>query len=240
MTDLIEQRSAAPEETPPVAVRKHHWLRWVFVGVATILVLVIAGLYVFVHFLGGATPAPLSLPELHATGEGVGSTSIDGTWTVGNGSLAGYRVREDFLGPGDSVVGRTSGVTGHVLISHSQASSASFRVDLTSLKSNGKPQPQFAGILGTASHPDATLTLTAPIVPISSPAANKEFRAHATGQLAMHGTTHSVTFEITAHSSGPTLEAVGSVPIVFSDWNIKPPTFLQDDGVVEFLLVMHQ
>jgi polyisoprenoid-binding protein YceI len=210
------------------------------VGVATILVLVIAGLYVFVHFLGGATPAPLTLPELHATGAGVGSTSIDGTWTAGKGSLAGYRVREDFLGPGDSVVGRTNGVTGHVVISHSQVSSASFRVDLTSLKSNGKTQAQFAGIMGTASHPDATLTLTAPIVPSSSPATNKEFRANVAGQLAMHGSTHSVTFEITARYGGSTLEAVGSVPIVFSDWDIKAPTFLQSSGVVEFQLVMHR
>jgi polyisoprenoid-binding protein YceI len=210
------------------------------VGVVSILVLVIAGLYIFVHFLGGATPAALTLPQMDSTGAGVGSTSIDGSWTVGKGSVVGYRVREDFLGPGDSVVARTSGVTGHVVISRSQVSSASFRVDLTSLRSSGKTQPQFAGILGTASHPDATLTLTAPIVPRSSVTTNKVFRAQATGQLAMHGSTRPVTFQITARYSGSTLDAVGSIPIVLSDWDIKPPTFLQDDGVVEFLLVMHQ
>jgi polyisoprenoid-binding protein YceI len=237
MTDAF-RRSPSRERSLPS--RKRHWLRWVVAGVATILVLVIAGLYIFVHFLGGATPAPLTLPELHATGVGAGSSSIDGTWTVGKGSLAGYRVREDFLGPGDSVVGRTSGVTGHVVISHGQASSASFRVDLTTLKSNGKTQPQFAGILGTVSHPDATLTLTAPIVPRSSSATNKEFKAKATGQLAMHGAKHSVTIEITARVSGPALEAVGSMPIAFSDWDIKAPTLLQSNGVVEFVLVMHQ
>ena len=237
MTDAI---GLSPTQGRSESSRKRRWLRWVVVGVATILVLVVAGLYVFVHFLGGATPARLTLPELHASGVGLGSSSIDGTWTVGNGSLAGYRVRKDFLGPGDSVVGRTSGVTGHVVISHSRVSSASFRVDLTSLKSNGKTQSQFAGILGTVSHPDATLTLAAPIVPRSSPALNKEFRAYATGQLAMHGSTRSVTFDITARYSGSALEATGSIPIAFSDWDIKAPTFLQNDGVVEFLLVMHR
>ena len=51
MTDAIR---LSPSQGRSASSRKRHWLRWVVVGVATILVLVTAGLYVFVHFLGGA------------------------------------------------------------------------------------------------------------------------------------------------------------------------------------------
>lgn len=237
---MAYEAGRGPIEQRPVRTRRRRWLRWAVAGVATILVLVVAGTYVFIHLLGGPTPAPLTLPKLHASGTGLAISSINGTWTVGKGSLAGYHVREDFLGPGNSVVGRTGTVGGKAVIADDQVSSASFRVDLASLKSNGKTQPQFAGILATASHPDASLILTSPIVAGSSLAINKEFRAKATGQLAMHGSTRSVTFEITARYNGSELEAVGSIPVVFSDWNIKAPSFLQNNGVVEFLLVMHR
>jgi hypothetical protein len=53
--------------------------------------------------------------------------------------------------------------------------------------------------------------------------------------------TRSVAFELTARYSGSVLEEAGSIPVVFSNWNIKGPGWpLQDHGVVEFLLAMHR
>jgi polyisoprenoid-binding protein YceI len=132
-------------------------------------------------------------------------------------------------------------VTGTVVIANTQVSSASFRVDLTTVKANGKTQSQFARILDTQSYPAATFTLTTPIVASAVPTINKTFTANATGVLAIHGVTRSVTFQLTARYSGSVLEEAGSIPVVFSNWNIKGPGWpLQSHGVVEFLLVMHR
>jgi polyisoprenoid-binding protein YceI len=236
MTDVVR-----PSQQRPVSAGKHHWWRWLVASVATVLVLGVAGSFVLLHYFIGPAPAPLSLAPLRATGPGTGSSSIDGTWTVGRGSLAGYRVQEDFLWQRDSVVGRTSAVTGEVVIDRAEASSASFRVDLTTVAANGKTQPQFAGIADTASYPNATFTLTTPIVAGVDPAINQSFTVQATGLLTMHGTTRSVTFELTARYTGSVLEEAGSIPVRFSRWNIKSPGYpLQNHGVVEFLLVMHR
>jgi len=238
MTDLVRQ---SPSQQHQVSAVKRHWRRWVAAIAATILVLGVVGVFVALKVFIGPTPASLALPPLSAAAPGAGSSSIDGTWTAGSGSLAGYRVGEDFLWQHGSVVGRTSSVTGTVVIANTQVSSASFRVDLTTVKANGKTQPQFAGILGTKSYPTATFTLTTPIVASTVPTINKTFTANATGSLAIHGVTRPVTFELTARYSGSVLEEAGSIPVVFSNWNIKGPGWpLQSHGVVEFLLVMRR
>jgi polyisoprenoid-binding protein YceI len=218
--------------------RKHRWLRWVVAGLVTVVVLAFAGTFVFIHFLAGPVPAPLALPKLNAAAAGKDSSPADGTWTAGKGSLAGYRVREEFIGPGNSIVGRTSAVTGKAVIAHNDIASASFRVDLTTVVANGKIQPQLAKILDTAGFPDATLTLTKPIVTGSGLVTNKTFKVKAAGLLAMHGTTRPVTFQVTARYSGSLLYAAGSIPVVFSDWNIHAPELLQNNGLLEFLLVL--
>jgi polyisoprenoid-binding protein YceI len=238
MTDLVRQ---SPSQQHQASAGKRHWGRWAAAIAATILVLGVVGVFVALKAFIGPTPAPLALPPSSATGAGTSSSSIDGTWTAGSGSLAGYRVGEDFLWQHGSVVGRTSSVTGTVVIANTQVSSASFRVDLTTVKANGKTQPQFAGIVDTTSYPTATFTLTTPIVASAVPTINKTFTANATGVLAIHGVTRSVTFELTARYSGSVLEEAGSIPVVFSNWNIKGPGWpLQSHGVVEFLLVMHR
>jgi polyisoprenoid-binding protein YceI len=62
----------------------------------------------------------------------------------------------------------------------------------------------------------------------------------ATGDLAMHGTTRTVTFHVTARRSGATIQVSGSIPITFADWNISNPSggpaTTEDHGALEFLL----
>jgi polyisoprenoid-binding protein YceI len=69
---------------------------------------------------------------------------------------------------------------------------------------------------------------------------NKTFRVQAAGLLDMHGITRPVTFEVTARYSGSLLEAAGSIPVLFPGWNIRTPQFLQNHGLLEFLLVLRQ
>jgi polyisoprenoid-binding protein YceI len=174
------------------------------------------------------------------TPAGAGSSSIDGTWTVANGSSAGYRVPEEFLWQHGTLVARTTAVTGKLVIAHAEVSSATLRVDLSKVTAGGKTPSGLAGILDTASHRGALFTLTKPIVIGSAPAINATFTASATGLLAMHGTTHLVTFAVAARYAGSQLEAAGSIPIVLSDWDIKAPFAVQDQGSAEFLLLMQR
>src|ERR1022692_5352661 len=105
MADMVRQRSPIRLDRVAAAWRRR-WLRWVVAGLVTVVVLVFAGAYVFVYFLAGPVPVPLALPELTAAAAGRGSAPVSGTWTAGKGSLAGYRVREDFPGPGNTIARR--------------------------------------------------------------------------------------------------------------------------------------
>jgi polyisoprenoid-binding protein YceI len=239
MKNLMRRGSLTRQEAPVIS-RKHRWWRWLGAAIASILIVAVAGPFIYFHLLATPTPAPLTLSKIDTATASTGNSSIDGMWTVGKGSRAGYRVQEQILWQGNTLVGRTSAVTGKLVIAHREISSASFDVDLTMIKTNGKALPQFAGILDTAGHPEATFTLTKPIVPGLDPGSNSVFEQKATGELTIHGTTRSVTIAIAGRHTGSELEEAGSIPIRFSTWNIHAPYGIQDHGIVEFLLVLHQ
>jgi len=222
-----------------VSGRKHRWLRRAVASLVVIVVLVVGGSLLFLDFFLGPAPAPLALTTPVAASGGSPST-IDGTWTAGVGSLAGYRVRASILGQGGDVVGRSSAVSGQVMISGDDAVSGTLSVDLTKLQQDGKAQPQLAQILATGAYPDATFTLSTPIVPASRPVIGEPFTVRATGMLTMHGSTQTIVAAITARWDGSSLEATGSIPVVFADWKVTTPWGLEDHGSIEFLLVLHQ
>src|SRR5258708_31037213 len=105
------------------------WLRWVIAAVVVVIVIGVGGPYVFFHFIEGNGPAPLSLtpsPSTSTSAPGTQSASpvssqgspgpVAGTWVVGSGSRVGYRVKEILAGQSHTAVGRTSPVTGQMLI----------------------------------------------------------------------------------------------------------------------------
>ena len=59
-------------------------------------------------------------------------------------AVAGFRVRETALGLSSDAVGRTTAVTGTVVIPGSRVASAAIRVDLAAITGAGKRQPQVA------------------------------------------------------------------------------------------------
>ena len=71
--------------------------------------------YVYIHFIEGPAPAKLELPKSHGDVVHLRAPrrdrrpprrrSLDGTWNVGTGSLAGYRVQEVLLGQNATAVG---------------------------------------------------------------------------------------------------------------------------------------
>ena len=208
--------------------RKRHWLRWTLAGG---VVLVVAGGFVSLQSLVGPVPPALALAHVRPTPSGAGSSSIDGTWTVANGSSAGYRVPEEFLWQHSTLVAQTTAVTGKLVIAHAEVSSATLRFDLSAITANGKAPSGLAGILDTASRRDAVFTLTKPIVNGFTPAINQTFTASATGSLAMHWTTHLVTFGVAARYAGSHLEAAGSTPTRSSGLEHQVPVRRRGSGL---------
>ena len=221
--------------------RRHRWWRWVVAGVAALVILVVlaAGLIIKLQ----PSPAPLALSA------GVASPPaglLDGRWAAAAGSVAGFRVRESAFGMSNDTVGRTSAVTGFIVISGDRVTSGAFRIGLTSMKVGGKAQPQFATSLGTRKDPVATIALTKPVALNAAFASGATVTEQVTGRLVMHGISRTVVVSVSGRRDGSALQVAGSIPVTFSRWAIRGPqsfgfiASLANSGIAEFLLSLHR
>jgi polyisoprenoid-binding protein YceI len=214
--------------------------RWIIAVVAAVVVVVVAGPFIYIHFIEGKAPAKLALSTT-AGAPGGSAPSVNGTWTVTPGSEAGYRVGEVIFGQTNTAVGRTSVITGSVTVSGTSVESGSFTADLTAVHSDQSQRDnQFQHrIMDTSKYPTAMFVLTKPINLGAMPAVGTTITATAAGDLTLHGTTRPVTVPVTAR--GSELQVLGTIPVVFADYSIPSPSLAgvvttQDHGVLEFLL----
>jgi polyisoprenoid-binding protein YceI len=224
--------------------------KWLVGGVVVLVVLGIAGPFVYIHFIEGPAPAKLSLPPAShttspSTSSGASSASgdVDGTYHVGSGSEAGYRVSEVLVGQHATAVGRTSKIWGTVSITNGAVASGTFSVDMASVVSDqSQRNAQFDGrIMDVARYPTATLTLTAPIALGTVPPVGTKVTYTASGTLAMHGVRRSVHFSLTTERTAAGIDALADLPIVFADWDIANPSIggfvtTADSGTLEVLV----
>src|ERR1700691_947692 len=125
------------------------WIRWLIACAAVLVVAVVGGPFVYIQFISGKAPAPLSVrsatgaPPGSATAggqsAGSGSTavtakSIAGTWRTTRSSQVGYRVKEVLFGQDNIAVGRTSDVAGHLTIRGTKVTAGSFVVQMATIK----------------------------------------------------------------------------------------------------------
>ena len=121
-----------------MATRRRRRLIFGVVGVVVLVVLVaFLAPYIYIHFIEGPAPVKLELPSSSVTtttAAGSAATpstsSLDGTWNVGSGSQAGYRVQEVLVGQNATAVGRTSKIWGSLTISGSTVTKGTFTVDM--------------------------------------------------------------------------------------------------------------
>jgi len=249
--------------------RPRHWLRWLIGAIVVLVVLGVGGPFVYIHFFNVSTPAALSLPTTSssassssggttasgttasgtATAGTAASAALAGPYSVGSGSVVGYRVNEVLLGQNTTAVGRTTSVTGHLTIVGTTATAATFSVPMDTVHSDkSQRDAQFdSRIMDVAQYPTGTFTLTHPIDLAPLPASGVIKSYTADGKLMLHGTTRAVTFTLTAErgtakDGGTQIEVVGHIPVLFSDYNIQNPSLggfvtTQDNGLLEFLLV---
>jgi polyisoprenoid-binding protein YceI len=227
-----------PDHVTPTVGKRRRW-RWIAGAAVAVISLVVVAAGIFVKL--EPTAPPLALPTAPASAP---AGSLDGTWAVGSGSVAGFRVGETVLGFGNDVVGRTTAVTGTMVIAGDRVASAMFRVDLTAITVGGKAQPQFAQSLGTRDHPAATFTLARPVTLSPAFGSGMVVTVTATGYLAMNGVSRLVSATISARRDGSAIQAAGSIPVAFPGWRITGPAgfgflgSLANHGIAEFRLVL--
>jgi polyisoprenoid-binding protein YceI len=224
------------------------WKTWLPIGVAALIVLVVVVPYAFIHFVQGASPAPLALSATSSASSpsqaaSAGDSGTDGTWKLQGSSIVGYRVDEVLFGQTHTAVGRTTSVTGSLTAAGKTVTDATFTVDMTTVTSDDdRRDEQFQGrIMETSTYPTATFTLTKPVDFGSLPTEGQQRTSQVTGTLALHGVTKTVTFDVSSERVGSAMQVAGSIPITFADWNISNPSFAgivttQDHGVLEFKL----
>ena len=236
------------------------WIKWLAAAAAVLVVLVVGGPFVYIHFISGSAPAPFSVrsaasatPGSAASGQSGGSgttagaaKSVAGTWNVARGSQVGYRVKEVLFGQDNIAVGRTSDIAGQLTIRGTTVTAGSFTVQMATIKSDqAERDVQFNGrIMDTSAFPTGKLTLTRPISFAPLPAVGVAKTYTADGRLTLHGSTRPVTFQLTAERTKTGIEASGSIPVLFSKWGIGNPSFgpisTQNHGLLEFLLALRK
>jgi polyisoprenoid-binding protein YceI len=211
--------------------------------VAVVALVVLAGGGAYAYFFSGlrASPSALALSSPTATSTASANASpaaaSGGTWTVTSGSLAGYRVKEQFVGQSSTheAVARTNGVTGTVTITKSGdtyvMSAAKITVDLSGLASvdsvagynvtNRDRIVQQA--LDVRSFPTAVFEASSTELPPAA-ASGQAVTVSVPGKLTIHGVTKDATATLQLRVSGSSAQVAGSIAITMTDYGVNPPT----------------
>lgn len=218
--------------------------RVIVLSVLAVAVLVVAAIATYVILANRNAPDSLDSTSA-ASGEPFDPGALSGAWTVGAQSLAGYRVDEVLAGQDVTVVGRTSAVSGRVIIEDAHLTSAQLSVELGKVETdNSNRDDAFRDLLKTAEFPEATFVVDEPVdLALAVPEGDAQsVRLEVPGQLTVAGTTVDVTASVVATVHGSEVTLAGSIPVTFADFNIEAPDLgfvtVEDQGTVEFSLVM--
>ncbi|MBM3671364.1 MAG: YceI family protein [Actinobacteria bacterium] len=184
------------------------------------------------------------------------SSDVAGTWSVDtsigsfdaeaedySSAWVGYRVREELAGIGaKTAFGRTPDVQGFLTIEGTTVTVVDIEADLTTLQSDDSRRDGQLGHQGieTDQFPTATFKLTEPIE-LGDITEGETIQVDGVGVLELHGVTQSVTVPLEAVLENGTIAVTGSIPIVFADYDIEPPTAgivlsIEDNGEMELQL----
>jgi polyisoprenoid-binding protein YceI len=221
-----------------MARRRRTW--WIVGGVVAVLALGLGlGPLVYAAFEEDAAAAP----TVQAQPSDVElAPDTDGTWTIGPGSSAGYRVDEVLNGANVTVAGTTGQVTGSVVVQGGDLASAEVTVDVASISTDTSQRDSYfrSNVMDVATYPTATFTVQGPVdlpeltgTPVTVP---------VTGDLTVHGTTRQVRTDLAVVRTAEGVEVSGAVPVVFADFGVSAPNLgfvrVEDRGQVEFLLAL--
>jgi polyisoprenoid-binding protein YceI len=173
---------------------------------------------------------------------------------VTTGSVAGYRVKELFVGQTSKhdAVARTSSLTGGLTVSGDsngyQAGAITFTAVLTDLTSvdsvAGRDVTQrdsfVARQMDLQQFPKAIFV--ASMASVGSAVTGQPVDVSVPGKLTIHGVTKDVTAAVKAQLIGGKIEVAGSVSIDMTDYGVSPPsvpfTTVDSQVTIEFDLFL--
>jgi polyisoprenoid-binding protein YceI len=238
----------------------------VLIAATLVVVAVVVGGYIaYDQVLRGDSVAALALPSASpapsdsaaatassgsTAAPAANTTDVAGTWSVGSGSQAGYRVREQLANlPAESdAVGRTDQVSGSITLTTSGGTTtlttATISVDTTSITSDKSQRDNRLRSQGleTDQYPTATFTLTAPVEIPAAALAGTATDVTLTGDLTLHGVTKSVQIPAQAQLVNGAIQVAGSITFPLSRYSITAPNVggiivsIADQGTLEFLV----
>ena len=196
-----------------------------------------------------ATEAATTAATEAATGASTtDAAGVEGTWTLAEGqeSFVGYRVEEELATIGyKEAVGRSPTIEATITIADGQLTGVTVTADLRDLESDDSRRDgalQFQA-LESQRFPTATFELTEPIAVPAGLAAGEPISIEANGTLTLHGVTQPVVIPIEAVLEDGVMVVVGSIPILFADYDIAQPqspilVSIEDNGVMELQLFL--
>ena len=176
--------------------------------------------------------------------------SVAGEWTVGAGSIAGYRVREQLANlPAESdAVGRTEDVSGSITVAAdggaARLTAGTLTVDTTTIRSDESRRDNRLRNQGlqTDQYPTATFKVTQPVDVPAAALGGTASDITLVGELTLHGVTKAVQIPAKAQLADGKIQVAGSTTFPLSDFDITPPNVggfilsISDEGTLEFLV----
>ena len=201
-----------------------------------------------------ASPTPAATADAASSSEPASEAGIDGEWTVGDGSVAGYRVREQLANlPAESdAIGRTSAVTGSITVAAegegARLTAGTLTVDTTTIESDeGRRDNRLRSEgLQTDQFPTATFTVTEPVDVPAAVLSGTATDITLVGELTLHGVTKSVEIPAQAQFADGAVKVAGSLTFPLSDFDITAPNVggfiisIADEGTLEFLVAFEK
>lgn len=216
------------------------------IGVLVVVGLVVGAPWIYARFFALDAPEPLALITPTDASTNLipeGPIEIDGTWQVGEGSQAGYRLNETLSGQAVTVVGRTEAVTGSIVVTGGFVTEASFVVDAGSIATDKSARDAFfRRALDTTAFPQAAFTLTAPIDVSALGASATPLAVTAVGTFTLHGISQPATATLQAQRTVDGVEIAGQVPVPLTDYDLIAPNLgwvvVEPTGLVEMDLLL--
>jgi polyisoprenoid-binding protein YceI len=198
-----------------------------------VVVLVAAFAVAYFTLFNSDSPPKLSLETNGSTNTAAPPAGeLAGTWTVADGSIAGYRVREKLAqlpAPSDAV-GRTGAITGQVTINDEDggysASNAMFTVDVAQLKSDQDKRDNRIRTMGleTDKFPQATFKAAGPVNIPADAVDGKAVTVPVEGDLTLHGQTRKVSIPLQVQRDGDQIRLVSNYQFAWDDFGMTAPS----------------
>lgn len=142
-------------------------------------------------------------------------------------TFAGFRIDEVLSGIGDkTVVGRTPGVEGQIVVDGTTVTGGEFIVDMTGLitDSSARTGAIRNQAIETGGFPTATFELTSELDFGDIPGGGEQVTVTASGNLTVHGVTQAVEMPLTAELQNGVIVVFGQLELALADYGIDTPS----------------